>query len=102
MPKLIRAAPRMIRFTTTLLRGEGKGAWTFAPVPPDLAPPVTGPFGMTPVVARLDGRQWSTTVWRDRRHGALLPCPRKVRGGKEAGDTVEIELDVDWLRDGDG
>ncbi len=88
----------MPRFTAVLERVAGPGGWTFAPVPPELAPPVTGPFGMTPVRATLDGRSWRTTVWRESSGRVLLPAPRRVRHGKEAGDTVEIELEGDWAR----
>lgn len=88
----------MASFLATLFKVPGKGGWTFVPVPPELAPPVTGRWGMTPVRARVDGRAWSTTVWRDATHGALLPVPAKVRGGKGDGDTVEVELELDETR----
>lgn len=88
----------MVRFKAILFKYPGKGGWTFAPVPPELAPPVGGPFGMTPVLARLDGREWRTTVWRERSGAVLLPAPAKVRGAKKAGDEVEVEIEADWSR----
>jgi hypothetical protein len=44
------------------------------------------------VLAVVDGRSWETSVWRDRKHGTLLPVPKKIRGGKDDGDLVEVEL----------
>ncbi len=81
-----------MRFTTKLWRYPGPGGWTFALIPDEHAPPVTEGFGRTPVLARVDGQSWETSVWRDRKHGTLLPVPRKVRGAKEGGDAVEVEL----------
>lgn len=88
-----------VRFHAVLWRYPGPGGWTFAPVPAELAPPVTGAFGRTPVRVRLDGGpEWAGSVWQDRTHGTLLALPRKHRGGKEAGDEVEIELVLDPKR----
>lgn len=81
-----------MRFRATLFRIPGKGGWTFAPVPARHAPPVTSGWGMTPVVAVVDGTRWETSVWRDQERGTLLPVPRHVRGAKGHGDVVEIEL----------
>jgi hypothetical protein len=44
------------------------------------------------VLARVDGVQWETSVWRDRTYGTLLPVPKHVRGKKAAGDVIEVEL----------
>ena len=79
-------------FTATLIRFPGKGGWTFAPIPEDLAPPVTAGWGRTPVVATVDGRSWETSVWRDDKNGSFLPVPARIRRGKEAGDVVEVVL----------
>ena len=79
-------------FTTTLMRYPGPGGWTFALIPERHAPPVTHGWGRTPVRATVDGRSWDTSVWRDKKHGTLLPVPKKVRGTKEHGQTVEVEL----------
>ena len=81
-----------IRFVGTLWRSEGKGGWTFAPVPERLAPPVTDGWGRTPVVATVDGREWKTSVWRERSGRTLLPVPKNVRAGKEHGDVVQVSL----------
>lgn len=79
-------------FTATLWRYPGKGGWTFVTVPEPHAPVVTGPWGRAPVRATVDGRAWDTSVWRDARHGTLLAVPRAVRGGKEAGAEVVVEI----------
>ena len=81
-------------FTATLFRwGEvAKGAWYFAPVPDDLAPPVTEGWGRTPVTATVDGRTWETSVWRGKDGRTLLAVPKKIRGTKTDGDVVEVRI----------
>lgn len=79
-------------FKTKLFRYPGPGGWTFAPVPDRHAPPVTEGWGRTPVLARVDGIEWETSVWRDKAHGTLLPIPKRVRGKKADGDVVEVAL----------
>ncbi|MBM0258005.1 DUF1905 domain-containing protein [Micromonospora sp. 4G55] len=56
-------------FRATLVRWPGAGGWVFAPVPDAHAPGAAGPFGRVPVTATVDGRTWSTSVWRDRAAG---------------------------------
>ena len=85
-------------FTATLWRWPGKGGWVFARVPEERAPPVAGPWGRMPCVARVDGTEWKTSVWRDSRHGWLLPVPARIRGKKDDGDEVLIELGPDASR----
>ena len=82
-------------FEARLVRWAGEGAWVFAPVPEQHAPETAGPFGRVPVVATVDGVRWTTSVWRDRRSGWLLPIPARVRRGKDDGDVVEVDLEVD-------
>jgi hypothetical protein len=79
-------------FESTLFRYPGPGGWTFAPVPDEHAPPVTAGWGRTPVRATVDGRAWDTSVWRDKTYGTLLAVPKKLRGGKDAGDVVTVSL----------
>lgn len=81
-----------MRFRSTLFRSPGPGGWTFAPIPDQHAPPVTEGWGRTPVAACVDGRAWETSVWRDTKLGTLLAVPKRIRGTKGAGDTVEVEL----------
>jgi hypothetical protein len=81
-----------VPFKAKLFRYPGPGGWTFAPVPDRHAPPVTEGWGRTPVLASVDGHTWETSVWRDKKYGTLLPVPKRVRGKKDDGDLVEIEL----------
>ena len=64
----------------------------FARVPETEPPPATHAWGRTPVTASVDGRAWPTSVWRDRKHGTLLPVPKKILSGKHDGDTVTVVL----------
>jgi len=83
-------------FTATLFTTEGKGGWTFAPLPAELELPVTGAWGMTPVVASVDGLTWNTTIWRDTKNQrTLLPVPKKIRRNKGHGDSVQVTLRLD-------
>ncbi|MEU5727350.1 DUF1905 domain-containing protein [Micromonospora sp. NPDC047738] len=85
-------------FPASLFRWSGAGGWVFAPVPDAYAPSAAGPFGRVPVVATVDGRTWSTSVWRDRRHGWLLPVPARIRAGKDDGDVVRVSVAIDHAR----
>lgn len=87
------------RFTAKIFHTGGKGGWTFAPLPLSLKPPVTGSWGMTPVIATVDGKTWSTTIWRDTKmKRTLLPVPKKIRGSKGDGDKVAVEIRLDRER----
>lgn len=44
------------------------------------------------MLARVDGHEWETSVWRDKTHGALLAVPKRFRGDKDDGDQVTVEL----------
>lgn len=79
-------------FKAKLFRYPGAGGWTFALIPERHAPPVTHGWGRTPVLARVDGTAWETSVWRDKVHGTLLPVPKHVRQGKGDGDFVQVDL----------
>ena len=100
MAKRISPVERRGPFTSTLVRHPGKGGWTFAPIPQRLAPPVTRPWGRTPVRAVVDGVSWETSIWRDSRsNGALLAVPARVRGRKGSGDAVTVEFTFDPEQD---
>ena len=85
-------------FTARLWRYPGPGGWVFVHVPSKYAPPVTSGFGRTPVRAIVDGTEWSTSTWRDRKHGVLLAVPKRVRGKKGAGDEVKVTIALDTER----
>ncbi len=88
----------MAPFDATLVRWPGAASWVFAPVPPEHAPDTAGPFGRVPVTATVDGHTWSTSVWRDRAAGWLLPVPARVRRSKDDGDVVRVVVEVDTDR----
>jgi len=83
----------MPTFQATLSRFPGKGGWTFAPVPAEHVPSEKGAWGRTPVHATVDGRSWDTSVWTDKT-GCFLPVPKKIRRGKEVGDTVAVSFEL--------
>lgn len=85
-------------FEAKLFRWEGPAAWVFLRVPDEHAPEVAGAFGRAPVTATVDGTTWSTSVWRHRTEGWLLPLPAKVRGGKDDGDVVTAAIEFDPSR----
>lgn len=80
-------------FKAKLMRYPGPGGWTFARIPARHAPPVTHGWGRTPVRATVDGKTWDTSVWRDTKYGTLLAVPKRLRGDKGHGDTVEVVLE---------
>lgn len=79
-------------FKSKLFRVPGTGGWVFAPIPARHAPPVTHQWGRTPVLATVDGKPWETSVWRDKKHGTILAVPKRIRGDKDDGDTVTVEI----------
>ena len=93
MAKRRPAVERRGPFPSTLVRYPGKGGWTFAQIPKALAPPVTRPWGRTPVRAVVDGTAWDTSIWRaSKGDGSLLAVPARIRGAKGDGDTVTVEF----------
>jgi hypothetical protein len=95
--KLRPPKPGSKRFKSTLFRVPGKGGWVFAPIPARYAPPATHAWGRTPVRATVDGQTWNTSVWRAKDGRSLLAVPKKVRGKKDDGDTVVVELVPGWV-----
>ena len=49
------------------------------------------------LVATVDGVAWETSVWREKSGRTLLPVPRRVRGTKGHGDTVQVKIEFDAL-----
>ncbi|HEX2721644.1 MAG TPA: DUF1905 domain-containing protein [Gemmatimonadaceae bacterium] len=84
-------------FVARLWQYPGNGAWVFAPVPDKYAPPVTRPWGRTPVKATVDGHTWATSVWRGKDGRTLLAVPKKFRGGKGQGNVVRVRLEFNSL-----
>ena len=81
-----------VEFDSTLFSIEGKGGWTFAPVPDEAAPTRAEAWGRTSVVATVDGHTWNTSVWREKSGRTLLPVPKAVRRSKGHGDVVRVQL----------
>jgi hypothetical protein len=77
-------------FRTTLRRLPGKGGWTYVSVPNKFTPPITRAWARTPVVANVDGVEWTTSVFRSKDGTGFLPVPKRVRGEKEEGARVTI------------
>ena len=78
-------------FQTRLVRYPGKGGWTFAIIPPALAPPITRGWARTPVRAVVDDYAWDSSVWRAKgSKGAVLAVPKRARGAKGHGDVVTV------------
>jgi Domain of unknown function (DUF1905) len=50
------------------------------------------------VTATVDGRTWSTSIWRDKKAGWLLPVPARIRSGKDDGDCVRVAITIDHAR----
>jgi hypothetical protein len=81
-------------FVSQLFKYPGPGGWHFAPVPDEYAPPVAHAWGRSPVRATVDGYSWATSVWRDTKtQRTLLAVPKRVRGAKGAGDSVQVRLE---------
>ena len=80
-------------FTATLFRWQGTGGWVFAPVPKEHAPSLVLAWGRTPVRATVDGTSWETSVWREKSGRTLLAVPRRVRGEKDDGDRIDVQLE---------
>jgi hypothetical protein len=74
----------------------GKGGWTFVTIPKKLAPQITRAWGRTPVEARVDSAEWSTSVWRTKAGEGILPVPKRVRREKSEGARVVVEF---WWED---
>lgn len=85
-PRVVHRGP----FVVTLRRIPGKGGWTYASVPKRLTPPITRAWGRTPIRAVMDGREWTTSIWRSKTGEGFLPVPKRVRRAKEAGTRVTI------------
>lgn len=58
----------------------------------EYSPSVAGPWGRISVEAEVDGREWKTSVWRERSGRVLLPVPKHIRGLKGHGDSVSVRL----------
>jgi len=83
-------------FETKLVRPEGVGTWTFAPIPLDIAHE-TGIKARLRVKGRIDGVPFAGTLLPggSGRHFVVVKKEIRDRLGKSAGDGVRIQMDVD-------
>lgn len=82
-------------FTSTLTKLQ---SWTIAPLPKNFIVEAVHPFGRTPVIAVLNTKDWSTSLWTDKLGDTMIAIPKKVRGNLEDGDEVEISFSYDYER----
>jgi len=83
-------------FVTKLIRPEGVGTWTFAPIPLDIARE-TGIKARLRVKGRIDGIPFAGTLLPggSGRHFVVVKKELRERLDKSAGDQVRIQMDVD-------
>jgi hypothetical protein len=85
-------------FTAAIFRIDQPRGWHFVSIPDEHAPDDAGAWGRTPVIAIVNGHEWSTSAWRDNKRGWLLSIPKKVRGDLVAGDFVQVSVHTDHTR----
>ncbi len=84
------------RFETDLVRPEGVGTWTFAPIPFNLAKEL-GTRGRIRVRGTVDGEFFACSLMPAGGGRHFIVVKKSVRDaiGKQDGDTVTIEMDLD-------
>jgi hypothetical protein len=83
-------------FKTDLVRPEGTGTWTFAPIPVDLAAQ-TGSKARLRVKGTVDGFPFRGTLlpFGSGRHFVVVKRELRAKIGKGVGDRVKITMDLD-------
>jgi Domain of unknown function (DUF1905)/Bacteriocin-protection, YdeI or OmpD-Associated len=83
-------------FKTELVRPEGVGTWTFAPIPVDLVKQ-TGIRARLRVKGTIEAMPFKGTLmpFGSGRHFIVVNKELRDKIGKKAGDAVEIEFDLD-------
>lgn len=94
--------PKAYKFAADVWEWEGKAAWFFVTLPPDMTDEIkvvhgarAAGFGSLRVEATLGPTTWKTSIFPDKR-GYVLPLKRAVRkaAGIESGDSVRVQLSV--------
>jgi hypothetical protein len=73
-------------------------SWYIAPLPDHFEIEAVQAFGRTPVIATLEGKTWSTSLWTEKSGQTMIAIPKKVRGSYGEGDLVEISFEFDYDR----
>ena len=83
-------------FTAKLVRPEGSGTWTYLTVPLDVEE-VFGERGRVAVRGTIDGQPFRGSLMPhgDGRHFVVVNKSLRTAIGKEAGDTVRVQLEID-------
>ena len=83
-------------FKTTLVRPEGVGTWTFAPIPVDLVKQ-TGIKARLRVKGTIDAVPFKGTLlpFGSGKHFVVVKKELTDKIGKNAGDVVKVEFDLD-------
>ena len=83
-------------FKAKLVRPEGVGTWTFAPVPAKLAQE-TGVRAQLRVKGTIDGAAFRGTLLPTGRGNHFIVVNKELRDkiGRKAGDVVSIKMDLD-------
>lgn len=94
----------MHRFEAELWQWEGKAAWHFLSLPPELGRELreqtdgtAGGFGSLRVRVTVGGTTWETSVFPDSARGSyLLPVKKAVRRDEDllVGDVVPVVLEL--------
>lgn len=73
-------------------------SWRVAPLPKAFVIEAVHPFGRTPVIATLNGKEWHTSLWTEKDGNTMIAIPKKVRGHLDEGDEVEVSFIYDYER----
>ena len=91
---------KVYSITGLLYSSLEKGSWTFIALPETLDFEATNAFGRTPIIAEIEGKSWSTSLWRESSGESYIAVPKKIRGSKGNGEQITISFYVDTKRMG--
>ncbi len=85
-------------FEAILRKFPGKGGWTYIIVPESHAPKERMAFGRCPVKVTIKEQTWESSVWQEKSGRCILSLPKKNRGSKEKGESIEIKLEYPFQK----